>query len=80
MKWQFLEISKKYFQKAEVSLTASILKDAFSKINSLPELYLPSSLSFQGGLQAKSTKALKALSNQESSLELTSITRDPQRL
>lgn len=32
MKWQFLEISKRLFQKAEVSLTASILKDAFSKL------------------------------------------------
>lgn len=52
-------MAKRYFQKAKVSLTASILKDVFSKINSLTELYHPFSLSFQWGLWAKNTKALK---------------------
>lgn len=52
-------MAKRYFQKAKVSLTASILIDVFSKINSLTELYHPFSLSFQWGLWAKNTKALK---------------------
>lgn len=59
LKWQFREVAEKYFQKAKVSLTASILKDMFSKINSWIELYHPFSLPCQPGLWAKSTKALK---------------------
>lgn len=59
MKQQFREITENCFQEAEVLLTATVPKDVFSKINSPTELYHLFSLSFQSGLWAKSTKALK---------------------
>jgi len=49
-------MAEKYFQKAKVLLTASALKDALSKTDSLSELYHPFPLSFQSGLWAKALK------------------------